>query len=131
MMSTGKKFSQFMSPSPRLRALALISVIGLLISSCGSSPLTGKWILMSVEGSHLFSCLACSLEGDVVEFLSDGTLIDGECVLQYEILDSGRFKCSGFLGVQYVNEYRIEGDELTISDDSGRVWTLRRTSNSE
>jgi hypothetical protein len=110
------------------RVVFVLNLVAVLLASCGGSRLMGKWTVVSTPSNELMSCLATALEGDEVEFLQGGTLVVPGGALGLKILDGRHFRCDGPFGLSYVDEYQIEGDTLTLTDEQGREWTLVRNS---
>lgn len=93
----------------------------MLLVGCGSSDITGSW----------------TYKGEVVEFLSDGTLFYDGCSDMhppvYEITDEGYLKIGKYDYAWIAYEYTyfivdISGNTLTLTDktNANRVYVLER-----
>ena len=109
----------------RIMIIATLIMILLLFAGCYSSDITGKWIY----------------NGQVIEFLSDGTIFYDGCSDMYpptyEITDEGYLKIGVYDYGWVTYEYTYltidsDGDILTLTDkaNTDRVYVLERSTGS-
>ena len=95
--------------------------LALATAGCGhASPahaLVGRWVAAECPPAR-------EHEGDVVEFRSDGTLLENGRSARYEVLDGNRLRIEGS-GRPAVSAYALSGDELTLTYE-GQTCTFRR-----